>query len=614
MVKYTLIEVFKLNLHKSKLNKMTEDSKKLEGEIINEEITAETPIQEIDYNSFTIEELFQQTLELIKADNIYSVAKSIDGIKAIFYKKVNAEKELHKSEFLKNEGIEEEYKYYHPLEKDYKKIYGEFRKKKAEHREKIELDFVKNLKIKTQIIKDIEALVSDEETIKETFEKFRALQDKWRSTGEVSIGYRNDIWKSYHHQVEKFYDYIKINNELRDLDFEKNYKQKAQMCQDAESLMKEKSINKVHNELQILHEKWKNIGPVKRELREEIWNRFKAATRELHKKRNEHFLELKAKGEESFKNKAAICEKINTLNEKPAQSHNDWNKLTIEVQELEKEWKKQAPLSKEDNKKAWNLLRETLSNFYSKKNDFYKDKKQENKIIMQQKVALCEKAEALTSANSSWKERTEKVLKLQEDWKKSGYLPKIQSDKIWKRFRDSLDNFYNNKKNFFKALDKEKSDNLTKKEDYLKTVSTFKLAEDKEENFNSLENFQKEWRSIGDVPRNKNKIDDTFKKLIDGFYTKMKIDKKELNTIKFNNKLENLKSKADSFAIDKEKQFFRNKINDLVKEVNQYETNISFFGNSKGADKMKAQIEKKIEKGKSEIDSFKHKLKQLNNL
>ena len=593
---------------------MTEDSKEVEKEVVNESLTLENANPEVDYKSFTAQELEQQVTELVKTENIYSVAKNVEAIKAVFYKKINTEKELHKQAYLKNEGIEEDYEFVHPLERNFKKLLAEFRKKKADFREKTELDFTKNLKIKSQIIKDIEALIKDEETIKDTFEKFRALQDKWRATGEVSIGYRNDIWKSYHHQVEKFYDYIKINNELRDLDFERNLKQKVKMCEEAEKLMNEKSINKVHIELQNLHERWKEIGPIKRELREEVWERFKQATHKLHKRRNEHFLELKNRGKQAFENKSEICNKITVLSETPGKTHQEWNKLTAQVQELEAEWKKQAPMSKEDNKLAWKLLRDTLSIFYAKKNDFYKDKKQENKQIIQQKVALCEKAEELTKSTSCWKERTDKTLKLQESWKKSGYLPKSQSDKLWKRFRSALDNFYDSKKNFFKELDKEKIDNLAKKESYLKIVKALELTEVKDDNLKALESFQKEWRKLGEVVRDKSKIEDDFKKSIDGFYKKMKVDKQELSDIKFNNKLENLKTKSDSFAIDKEKQFISNKINTLQKEVNQYETNISFFGASKGADKLKSQIVDKIENGKAEIDSLKRKLKQLNTL
>jgi len=592
---------------------MSQDSNVVEKQIENQDVNNKI-VPEINYNNFSPQELHQKISQLISTNDIYSVANKIEAIKAVFYKKINAEKEAHKNEFLKNEGLKKEYIYTHPIEKDFKELFIEFRKKKAEYRKKLEEDFEKNLKIKSKIIKDIQNLINEKETIKDTFTKFRNLINKWRSTGEVGFSYRNDLWKSYHHQVEKFYDFIKINDDLRDLDFERNLKQKTILCKQVEDLLEEKSINKVHTELQILHEKWKEIGPVKRELREEIWERFKEATHKLNKRRNEHFLDLKQKGKHAFENKYDICKKIAALTKSDLNSHEKWNSLTAQVKELEEEWKKQAPLSKEDNKVAWKLLRETLSNFYEKKNKFYKEKKLENKKILQNKVVICEKIEELVNSEVSWKEKTEKVIKLNEDWKKSGFLPKTQSHKIWKRFRIALDNFYESKKSFFNKLDIDKANNLAKKEKILEKVQKFKLSEDKKVNLNILNDFQKEWRCLGDVPRDKTKIEDIFSKNLDNLYSKIKVDNKELNDIKFNNKLETLKAKSDVFVIDKEKQFIKNKIKNIQKEVNQYETNISFFGLSKEADKLKLQIIKKIDNKKAEIDSLKNQLKQLNTL
>ena len=592
---------------------MIQDSNVVEKQIENQDVNNKI-VPEINYNSFSPQELHQKISQLISTNDIYSVANKIEAIKAVFYKKINAEKEAHKNEFLKNEGLKKEYIYTHPIEKDFKELFIEFRKKKAEYRKKLEEDFEKNLKIKSKIIEDIQNLINEKETIKETFTKFRNLINKWRSTGEVGFSYRNDLWKSYHHQVEKFYDFIKINDDLRDLDFERNLKQKTILCKQVEDLLEEKSINKIHTELQILHEKWKEIGPVKRELREEIWERFKEATHKLNKRRNEHFLDLKQKGKHAFENKYDICKKIAALTKSDLNSHEKWNSLTAQVKELEEEWKKQAPLSKEDNKVAWKLLRETLSNFYEKKNKFYKEKKLENKQILQNKVVICEKIEELVNSEVSWKEKTEKVNKLNKDWKKSGFLPKTQSHKIWKRFRIALDNFYESKKSFFNKLDIDKANNLVKKEKILEKVQKFKLSEDKKVNLNILNDFQKEWRCLGDVPRHKTKIEDIFSKNLDNLYSKIKVDNKELNDIKFNNKLETLKAKSDVFVIDKEKQFIKNKIKNIQKEVNQYETNISFFGLSTEADKLKLQIMKKIDNKKAEIDSLKNQLKQLNTL
>ncbi|MBL6657163.1 MAG: DUF349 domain-containing protein [Flavobacteriales bacterium] len=584
-------------------------------EVISDEVTNEitTPLK--DYSELTLDEIINEVNELNKSEDVFSNAKTVDIIKSVFYKKVNSEKEQKKSDFIADGGVEEEFSYTHPLEKEFKNLLNNFKKKKNDLREKIESDYIKNHKIKTAIIEDIEALINTEETLKDTFEKFKALQEKWRNTGEVSIGYRNEIWKSYHYQVERFYDYVKINNELRDLDFNKNYEKKLQICEATEALLNEKSINKIHNELQELHQKWKEIGPVKRELREEMWERFKNASRELHKKRNDHYVELKERGTQAFKNKQEICQQINELTNESADNHSRWNKLTEKVQELELKWKKEGGLNKEDNKEAWKTLRESLSLFYAKKNEFYKTKKVENKEIVNAKTKLCEKAEELIqSDNIDWKHHSQQFIKLQDDWKKSGHLPKSLSDKLWNRFKKAVNTFYKNKKAFFADLDKEKAGNLKLKEELLEKVRAYNLTDDNSSNFESLKLFQKEWYAIGSVPRDNFEIENTFKKTIDGFYSKMKVDKKELENVRFNSKLDRLKENSSPLALDKEKQFLKTKINDLQKEINQYETNVAFFGNSKGADKLKQQVLKKIQNGYDSIEELKAKIKLINSI
>ena len=574
-----------------------------------------TSQQDLNYSELSLEELLEKLKNNIQTENVLDSSKTVEIIKSSFYKKLNALKAQHKSDFLEKGGQEEEYSYTHPIEEVFKINYSKFRKRKAQFREQIELDFAKNLSLKTAIINDIETLIDNEETIKETFEKFRELQNKWRNTGEVGIGYRNDIWKSYHHQVERFYDYIKINDELRDLDFTKNLEQKTLLSEQAEALINETSLNKIHNELQRLHQLWKEIGPVKRELREEVWNRFKNASHELHKKRNQHFLELKKRGEQSIKNKNEICQQIKALTEKEAKSHNDWINLSSELKKLENQWKQQAPLNKTDNKIAWRNLREALSNFYHHKNEFYKNQKQENKSLLDQKIKLCIKVESIIKSNQkTWKERTDAIINVQEEWKKIGFLPKSQSEKVWQRFKNSVDQFFENKKIFYKELDKEKEHNLVLKETLLEKVKNYTLNKHIEENLKTLDNFQKEWNAIKIIPKKNSAIENHFRTAINTIYKSLKIDKKELENIQFNQKIEQLRHHSDSIVIDKEKDYLRKKINDLQKEINQYQTNISFFGNSQAADKLKDQVNKKIDKGQSDIQALKEKLKLINSL
>lgn len=568
----------------------------------------------IDYNLEDIDRLLSVTQDLINRDDILSVSKEIETIKAAFYKKINIEKQASKESFLNDGGEESEFEpLISPEEKAFKELLIIFRKKKANKREQIEADYAKNLTVKNNIIVEIEALISSKENIKDTFDKFKDLQEKWRNTGEVAIGFRNDIWKSYHHQVEKFYDFIKINKELRDLDFSRNYQAKLALCERAKSLLQEKSIHKMNEELQILHEKWKEIGPVKPELRDEIWERFKTASRDLNKKRNDHYLELKEKGIEYSKNKSSICEQIKVLASHDANSHKQWNELTQKVQELELQWRKEGPIRKEEVKVARKELKECLNLFYDKRNNFYKTKKQEVSQATSLKLSLCEKAEELNSSEcENWKERTQQFAILQEDWRKSGYLPKSKSEKIWNRFKVAVDTFYDQKRAFYAQLDEEKNQNLKAKESLLETVKSYTLDNDSEKNKQHIKQFLKQWREIGAVPKNNQEIENAFRKTIDGIYANMKVEKKELEEIRFKDKLEGLKLHSKPDAIDKEKKYLKNKIDSIQKEINQYETNMAFFKNAKGTEQLKQQVLSKIKKNQSIIQSLKEKLKLIN--
>ena len=256
----------------------------------NETNIAPTSDEQLDFTFFSLNELIDKTKELIKVELVYTVSKDIEQLKALFYKKLNEEKSMARTSFLEGGGEESLFVYDHSLENSFKDIYNQFKQKKALFRKKQEEGYATNLKVKKSIIKEIEALTKGQETIKETFEHFRTLQEKWRNTGAVSPAYNHELWQSYHHNVELFYDFISINNDLRDLDFKRNLKHKSELCEKAEALTNEKSLNKAHDRLQELHTLWKEIGPVKRELRENIWERFKAATRVIHKKEMTTFL------------------------------------------------------------------------------------------------------------------------------------------------------------------------------------------------------------------------------------------------------------------------------------------------------------------------------------
>ena len=594
-------------------NKEELESTQLESVENSTEEKQEKKVTEINYNSLSIEELIEEHEQLLETEKPYSVSKQIDEIKVCFYKKLhslnNSEKESEEEET--ETDSEKQEKTLHPLEIKFKQVHNKYRKLKSEFRKNREKEEEKNLKIKQQIIVDIDLLIKEEESIKTTFEKFRTLQNKWKNTGNVPLKENNNLWQSYHHHVEIFYDYIKINNDLRDLDFKRNLEQKTLICEKSEKLLTEKSINSAFDTLQELHEHWKNIGPVVRELREEIWNRFQVASREINKKKNDYFHKKQAIRKNNLKIKSEICKQIIGLSTPLADNHNQWVKLTEELKVLSEKWKKAAPIEKEDLKKSWSEFREINNEFFQNKSAFYKNKKEAISTNLQIKVSICEKAEALSNS-TQWNDTGKILIKLQEQWKNSPFVPNNTSSPIWKRFRKACDTFFNARKSHYKKLDLEKEVNLKEKEAVLKKVNLFSVSDDAKKDIVNLKEFSKQWNSIGFIARDSMKINDEFNKLISSLYNKLKIDKSEKENIQFLAKTESLK--GNKHQLDKEKDFIRKQIESVNKVISQYENNISFFGYGKGTESMKLEVMKKIDNSKKEIETLKDKLSTLNKI
>ena len=591
---------------------MSEETQEVLGEnTIPENNQVQEPVNKtIDLSSFSMEELITELENLCEIQNPYSVSKKSEEIKTLFYKSLKSENNI---EDISEEDSDEdeEKKTLHPLEVKFKNVNNKFRKIKSDYRKNREKEENKNLIIKENIISDIDKLSKEEESLKVTFEKFKNYQKKWNNTGHVPITKSNDLWQNYHHHIELFYDYIKINKELRDLDFKRNLEQKTIICEKSEKLSNDKSINTAFNSLQELHEHWKNIGPVSREYRESIWERFQTATRKINKNRNDYFLNKKRILKGNTELKSSICKEIKKLSEDNPNTHQQWNNLSEKLNELSEKWKKAAPIEKSDLKKSWTEFREATNKFYSMKNNFYKNRKEDNNNNLQEKIKICEKAEEL-STSTNWKETGKQLIQLQEKWKNSAFVPKNLSDKIWKRFRSACNKFFDARKKHYKLLDKEKEGNLKEKTTLLKEVEKFDVSENPREDIKRLKEFSEKWNSIGFVPKQDIQIKDKFDKVISSLYNKLKVDKSEKKTIQFQIKAERLKGNSDKLNVEKE--LIREEIGKVNKTILQYENNISFFGNGKGTEKLKEDVLKNIENSKKEIEELKKKLSLLNKI
>jgi hypothetical protein len=558
-----------------------------------------------EHAEMSLEALIEQMNQYSESDNIFSISNKAEEVRAIFYQKL---KQISKENTVKDIwGPEKEKKTstLHPLEVEFRKAYNKLKREKAKARKKKEQEEEGNLQIKKQIIEDIDKLTNQQESLKKTFEQFRALQEKWRNTGHVPIAQNNSLWQSYHHHVELFYDYIKINNDLRDLDFKRNLEEKTKICEKAEALINEKSLNKMHDNLQELHEHWKDIGPVEKEKREDIWERFQAATKVIHKKRNDYFLEKKEENDKKLETKNDLCKQIKQLTENPADTHKQWQNLIIKCRALEDTWKAVGRLNKKDNKIAWNNLRESLNHFYQTKNTFYKNRKSDTEKVIQQKLSICEKAEELKDS-TDWKNTTQQLIKLQEDWGIAGYSPKQKTDKIWKRFNSASNTFFNARKKHFKALDVSKEKNHLAKQQLLKEIEKFKSSENGKSDFEMLSNYSKKWKDCGAVPLKKQKIEKEFETVMNKHLDAIKMNKNEISKEKFKNKITAIN--GNKTKLDKEKSFILSKIDQQKQIIAQYENNISFFGKSKSNEALKQEVMGKIESAESQLVILKEKL------
>jgi len=583
---------------------MKEDMEKETGKELNQ-----NKKMSLDLNTVDLDTLIIEVEKLSSTQNPYSASKEIENIKSIFYKRLTS-KEYHIKKLNESdEDTSSNNSALHPLEVKFKKVFKNYQKIKSNYRKEKEKEENKNLQIKSQIIKDIDLLTQEEESMKKTFEQFRDLQNKWRNTGYVPANRSTDLWHSYHHHIELFYDYIKLNKDLRDLDFKKNLEEKERICKKAENLLKEESLNKMHNQLQELHEHWRNIGPVQKMLREDLWIRFQNISKALNKKRNDYFLSKKNKEKKILIEKNKLCEKIEGLTKSVISSHNEWRMLTIKCNNLEEKWRNLGRLNKEKNKIAWKRFRDVLNDFYKKRNLFYKNKKSEENQIIDKKILICKEAEALQDS-TDWDITTKKMINLQKKWKSSGYSSRNKTNNIWIRFKKSCDIFFKNKENHSKRIEEQKKKNLKAKKMLIKQLESFDISSNKSKDMREITEFCNKWQEIGKTPIEEEKRNTIFLSLIESKYKEIGLNKDELKEELFKNKV--ILLKGDSKSINAEEAYLKNKIDMISKDIAKYENNISFLSNSKNTKPLVEQTLEKIKESNKEKEDLQQKLEILN--
>ena len=567
-----------------------------------------------DFSSCNKLQLIEILEETVQDTDVVKIKDKVAAIKFNFLRLCKEDRDREMEQFILDGGDKDSYEHVEdPLEIRFKAAFNIFKDNKNKFNDILEKQKVENLQQKIAILEELKQLISSEETLKKTYDEFRNLQERWKEIGQVPATEITNLWNNYHFLVEKFYDKVKINRELRDLDLKKNLEAKIELCEKTEELLLEKSVTKAFKLLQKYHDEWKEIGPVPQDKKDEIWERFKNTTDKINQIRRDHYSKIQDDQQANYDAKLAICEKMEELLNDNINSIGAWQKKSVDVNELFKVWKTIGPAQKKQNDEIWNRFKGSMDKFFETKKEFFSRLKEQQIDNYNRKLQLCVEVEALMESKE-WKKSTDYIKKLQEEWKKIGPVPKRHSDKIWKRFRSACDAFFKNKSEHFSGIKGKEEENLKLKKELIERIQAYEIKKERSENMEAIKGFQREWMSIGFVPmKYKDSVQEEYRKSIDALFDKMKITENEISTSEYRNMVAGMKDDPDAREkVRRERNTLTNKINKLREEINILENNIGFFSNSKQSELLKAEYEKKINRAKNDLKVLEAKLKIIN--
>jgi hypothetical protein len=540
------------------------------------------------------------------------IKEKVDFLKQSFYKIHKIEIEAARKAYVEaGNAIENFVAEEDSFENDFKALLNNWREKRAEHQAEQDKQRLSNLEKKTKIIEDIKNLTDSNEDISRNFPEFRRLQQVWKETGTVPQDQVNELWKKYQVQIERFYDLLKINNEFREYDFKKNLEIKTGLCETAEKLNEETDVVIAFRQLQKLHEEWRETGPVAKDFREEIWNRFKTASSVINKNHQGFFERLKTAETENLEQKTAICEAIEAIDFTQLKSYKDWDAKTAEIIELQEKWKAIGFAPKKINVKIFERFRAACDNFFRQKSDFYKASKDILNQNFEKKKALCEKAEAMKESND-WKATADQLIQIQKEWKTIGPVPKKFSDAIWKRFIAACDFFFEQKEKNAPSQKNEEQKNLAAKKELIEKLEAITEETPEEEAGKKLRELTTEWNAIGHVPfKEKDKIYKAWHESVDKLMEHLHIDKGNRRLGNFQHNLEDMNGKGQGKVLHERERLLR-QFESLSSEIKTSENNIGFFTMSKSSgNSLLDEMKKKIESLKEERDLIYKKIKMI---
>ncbi len=566
--------------------------------------TVET--EAVNWSEKNLAELVKAFEELVQNEERMKMSKEAEAIKAAFYKRLLKEKAdagyaaAEPADGAGEESAPAESAAENPfaeIERGFKELYNTYKKERAEYNRQLDKEREQNQALKEAVIADLKALLEKQEDVNATFPEFREIQNRWRTIGPVPAQSYRNLNETYQLYVEQFYDMVKINRELRDLDFKKNLEAKEQFCQMAEKLAENPNVIEAFKELQKLHEQWKEFGPVAKEFRDSIWDRFKAATSVVNKKYQAFFEGMKEQQAENLQKKTVLCEKVEEIAEREVSSSNEWNSFSKEIEDIQKEWKTIGFASRKDNQKIYDRFRAACDKFYGRKREFYNDYKDSINANLEKKIALCEAAEALKTS-TEWKKATDQFINLQKQWKEIGAVPRKKSEQLWKRFRAACDEFFAERDKNAKP-ENDFYGNLKAKQRLVEEIKAYVSAGDEAADCEAMQEFQKRWQEIGFVPfKEKDNIANAYREALQSAFPNM-------------GRGAGRRGRGGKPQLS-EKDRLIQKYNQLEQDIVTYENNIGFFSMSKNSEPLIRQMNERIAQAKEELGALAEQIRVIN--
>lgn len=570
----------------------------------------------LDYEKLDMEQLTNELQKLIQGYKITNIKDLVEDIKKEFYRQYTDFIDEKRETFLEEnpDASASDFEYILPVKATFDEFYNEFRAKKNAYFKELQNNLTANLNKRLHIIEQIKDLVDASEKKSDSLKALGDLREEWKNAGAIPKDKYNHVWNNYHFHLERFYDQLHLDRESRDLDFKYNLDQKQKIILRAEELQQENDVIKAFRELQTLHRIWREeIGPVDREIREEIWERFSDLTKQLHDKRELLFENLRVGEKENLGLKVQAISQIDLLSRQDITSHTQWQKEIKKVEELRNHFFSIGKVPQDNNEEVWGLFKLATRNFNANKNRFYKDLKRIQQKNYNEKLALIEKA--LQYKDSEDYDKVTPIMKqIQEDWKKIGHVPRKYSDQLWKDFKDACNHYFDRLHTVRNSENQEGNENYNKKKDFLEELKSFTLVGDHKTDLEAIKEKINTWKNLGNVPHNKRFIEGKFNKILDVLFDKLSLSKRETEAMKFSNKLDDLLGSNDKRKLQQEALFIQRKIEEISSGVLQLENNLAYVSNATKDNPLVKEVHKSIEKHKDELKIWKDKLQQIRSL